>query len=89
MSKKGILKQLTGAVSQQEAWQTWLAAQLPEPLAAHINSVIARGSELVVFADSAAWSERLRYALAPLQGRITGRAPEILQTRVRVQPRKS
>jgi hypothetical protein len=41
----------------------------------------------VVFADSAAWGTRLRYALAAMQSDIAARDSAIAHTTVRVQMR--
>lgn len=65
--------------------------QLPAELAPHVVNVIpkplrpaSRQIELVVLADSPAWSARLRYALAALQNEICAHDAAVQRTRVRV-----
>ena len=57
---------------------------MPAELSLHIVSVVPKDGELVVFADSAVWCMRLRYALAPMQAQITARDPTIQHIRLRV-----
>ena len=54
-------------------------------LAGHIVNAVPKNGQLVVFADSAAWGTRLRYALAAMQTDIAGRDATILRASVRVQ----
>ena len=62
----------------------WLQSVLPPDLGTHIVNVVPKGPELVVLADSPAWCERLRYALAALEAQITARDEAVRRTRVRV-----
>jgi hypothetical protein len=41
----------------------------------------------VLFADSAAWSARLRYAVQEIEGALRERHPAIAEIKVRVLPR--
>jgi hypothetical protein len=54
-------------------------------LASHIVNALPKNGQLVVFADSAAWGTRLRYALAAMQPDIAGRDATISRLSVRVQ----
>jgi hypothetical protein len=80
------LRQLASAIPMQQSWVDWLRTQVDVELAPHIVSVVPRNGELVVFADSAAWAVRLRYALAAMATAIAGRDAAIVRTRVRLQP---
>jgi hypothetical protein len=58
---------------------------VPVELAEHIVHVVPKESELLVFADTSAWSVRLRYAAAGLAAAIQQRDPTLRRTLVRVQ----
>ena len=82
---------LASRIPEQQAWCDWLRSQLPAELAAHVVNVVpkavdaaGRATELIVLADSPAWSARLRYALAALQPSIRSRDAAVQRTRVRV-----
>jgi predicted nucleic acid-binding Zn ribbon protein len=79
------LRRIVDSIPAQLSWAEWLRATLPAPLAGHIVSAVPKSSELVVFADSAAWATRLRYALAALLPAISARDAAILRMTVRVQ----
>ena len=86
ISAQGLLKTLASAHGVQQDWLTWLQGQLPAELRAAAINVIPKGRELVVMSGSAAWSTRLRYALAALEQRIAQRDPGISKVSVRVSP---
>jgi len=86
MSGKGWIQALGAAHSAQADWLIWLQAQLPAELRAAAVNVIPKGRELVVMSRSAAWSTRLRYALAAVEPQIRARSPGIAKLTVRVAP---
>jgi Dna[CI] antecedent DciA-like protein len=93
LSKRPSLARLTEAVPAQQAWVQWFRSALPADLAAHVVNVVprsaatsGRATELVIFADSAAWGTRLRYALAALDSRIRARDAAVGGWRVRIAP---
>jgi hypothetical protein len=93
LSKRPALARLTAALPAQRAWVEWLRAELPADLAEHVVNVVPHGAatagdatELVIFADSAAWGTRLRYALAALESRIRARDAGIGRWQVRIAP---
>ncbi|HXN11179.1 MAG TPA: hypothetical protein VN859_08035 [Steroidobacteraceae bacterium] len=93
LSKRPSLARLTGAIPAQQAWVEWFRTELPADLAAHVVNVVPRGAatsgratELVIFADSAAWGTRLRYALAALDARIRARDAQVGRWLVRIAP---
>jgi hypothetical protein len=95
-SVKDLLAQLTPALrrvsdqaARQDFWRAWLAAHLPAELLAHLSGIVERDDLLVVFAESAAWSARLRYALKDLETQLRASRPEIQQIAVRVRPKES
>ena len=81
---------LAGAIHEQGArqrhWQRWLAARVPAALLSYVTGVVERDGELVVFAASAAWAVRLRYALAELEADLRAAGDGIERVRVRVLP---
>jgi hypothetical protein len=82
-----VLSQAADQSARQAFWRPWLETHLPPGLAARISAITERDATLVVFADSAAWSARLRYALQELQSQIREAQPDISEITVRVMPR--
>lgn len=64
----------------------WLRGRLPTELAGHIASVSEREGKLVVYAESAAWSARLRYAVAECWTALQAERPQLRDWAVKVQP---
>jgi hypothetical protein len=82
-----VLSQAAGHSSRQAFWRPWLEARLDPAIAARISGITERDGNLVIFADSPAWSARLRYAVQELQGQIREAQPDIREVTVRVLPR--
>ena len=80
------LRRVTEQAARQSFWREWLARHLPPALHAHVSGVAERDGTLVIFATSAAWSARLRYALTELDVQIRAVAPELTAIKVRVLP---
>jgi hypothetical protein len=53
-----------------------------------VSGVVERAENLVIFAESAAWAGRLRYALVELDEEIRRENPAIRSVAVRVMPRR-
>jgi hypothetical protein len=81
------LSRLTGEAVQQDEWRTWLSTHLPPEIGQRVSGVHERDGLLVVFAESAGWSARLRFALQELEAALRHDYPRITATRVRVLPR--
>ena len=81
------LTRLTDQAAQQARWREWLGQHLPAQLGARVSGVNERNGTLVVFAESAAWSTRLRYALLELEGALRAAHPSVESIEVRVLPR--
>jgi hypothetical protein len=79
------ITRITHQLSRQQSWTAWLRETLPAELSAHILHAVPKESELVVFADTSAWSVRLRYAVAALVQPIRQRDPALVRVQVRVQ----
>ncbi len=82
-----VLSRAGDQIARQAFWRPWLEAHLPPGLPARITGITERDGNLVVFADSPAWSARLRYALQELAARIRETQPDIKEVSVRVMPR--
>jgi Dna[CI] antecedent, DciA len=81
------LTRLTDQASRQGFWKHWLAQHVPAELAARLSGVVERDDTLVIFAESAAWSARLRYVIQELESQIKQAAPTIQHVSVRVMPK--
>ena len=82
-----VLSRAAGQTVRQAFWRPWLESHLPPGLPPRITGITERDGTLVVFADSPAWSARLRYALQELHGEIQQAQPDIREVTVRVMPR--
>lgn len=82
------LRQLTAQAARQNFWNEWLAQHLPEELRTRVSGVSERDGTLVVFAESAAWSARLRFALLEREATLRTADPAIEHVAVRVLPRR-
>jgi hypothetical protein len=80
------LTRVTEGAERGEFWRIWLSEHLPAELGQHVSGAAEREATLTVFADSSAWSARLRFALAELEPEILA-AGSLAQVRVRVLPR--
>ena len=81
------LAKLASAAARQEAWQEWVAGHLAEVDRAWVRAASERSGTLTVFAESAAWAARLKFALAELAPRLRAERPQIREIQVRVMPR--
>ena len=54
----------------------------------HVTGVVERDGTLTIFAESAAWSARLRFAIADLEPQIRERNTHIEKLAVKVMPRQ-
>jgi hypothetical protein len=86
LERHTLATRITHKLSAQKSWTEWLREVVPPELATHIVYAVPKESDLVVFADTSAWSVRLRYAAAGLAEAIRARDPSIIRTQVRVQP---
>ena len=81
------LTRVTDQTNRQNHWKQWLAAHLPPALTPHLSGVVEREDTLVIFAESAAWSARLRYVIQELEPGIKQARPTIQHVSVRVMPK--
>jgi hypothetical protein len=86
-SRSTVFARISAQKSAADAWRTWLEARLPGELASRISGVVEREGALTVFTESAAWSARLRFALAEIETDVRAKSPDLTAVIVRVLPR--
>jgi len=86
LSRQPAARAVQAAVGAQQQWLTWLRGRLPDELRDHVVGAVPRRDTLIVYASSAAWSTRLRYALAGGLADCQARDPRIRTLSVRVMP---
>jgi hypothetical protein len=86
LARDSTLHNIGAIAGAQQQWLAWLREKLPQELAAHVSQVVLKGGELISYADSAPWCERLRYATEPLLAEARERDASIARIRVRVSP---
>jgi hypothetical protein len=82
-----VLAGLQREALRQRDWLQWVKRELPDELAVHVTGVTEQSGELVIFAESAAWGVRLRYATPQLLNAVSSQPANILGVKVRVVPR--
>jgi len=81
------LKRVTTAAARANFWDAWLSNRLPAEIRPRVSGVVERDDTLVIFAESAAWSARLRFAVQDLERQIFDAATGLTTVVVRVKPR--
>ena len=71
----------------QQGWREWLKNRLPAHIETHVTGVVEREGTLTVFAESAAWSARVRLEMAELETQIRERSADVAKLVVKVMPR--
>ncbi|HYB64050.1 MAG TPA: hypothetical protein VEC59_02195 [Steroidobacteraceae bacterium] len=78
---------VTAQAARASFWNEWLSNHLPAETVARVSGVVERDDALVIFAESAAWSARLRFAVQELEREILAAAGGLSSVVVRVRPR--
>jgi hypothetical protein len=81
------LKRVTDQVHRQDFWRDWLEKHLPTEISGKLTGIVERDGILVIFAESPAWSARLRFAVQEIEAQIRAAKPGITEVSVRVLPR--
>ena len=81
------LTRVADQAARQKFWNQWLAQHLPAELTSRLSGVVERDDTLVIFAESAAWSARLRYVMQEMAPLIKQTASTIQHLSIRVRPR--
>jgi hypothetical protein len=80
------LTRLSEQAARQALWRAWLDGHLPQEARAHVTGIVERHDTLVIFTASAAWSARVRFAVAEIEAALKRAHPRIAQVAVRVLP---
>jgi hypothetical protein len=83
-----VFARISAQKSAADAWRSWLEPRLSAELSSRISGVVERDGMLTVFTESAAWSARLRFALAELEKDIRAKNAAVTGVTVRVMPRE-
>ncbi len=81
------LMRVTAHAARQHFWSCWLSERLPPEIRARVSGVSESAGKLVIFAETAAWSARLRYAVLELEREMRAADSTLLEVKVRVLPR--
>jgi hypothetical protein len=73
---------------QQKGWREYLDQRLDQSLVEHVTGVVEREGALVIFAESAGWCTRVRYAIADIETEMRERQPNLGSITVRVMPKR-
>jgi hypothetical protein len=88
LAKAGITsKGIAQFADQQSRWSALLQSTLDPALAERITGTGFEGGTLTVYVESAAWSARLRYALAECLPRLRESEQALTTITVRLRPR--
>jgi hypothetical protein len=80
------LQRLSQQAARQELWRAWLDEHLQAEAREHISGIVERRDTLVIFTQSAAWSARVRFAVAEIEEILKRAHPTIARIAVRVLP---
>jgi hypothetical protein len=81
------LMRVTTQAARAGFWNEWLSGHLPAEIRPRVSGVVEREGTLVIFAESAAWSARLRFTVQELEPEILAAARGLERVVVRVRPR--
>lgn len=87
LAKTGVMRSaVAGFERRQGDWEAFFESRLPAQLRRAISHYVERDGTLTIFVSSAAWSARLRFALAECGSALSAYRPSIKRYAVRVQP---
>ncbi len=81
------LRYVTEQLARQNFWNEWMSRHVPAEIRAKISGVAAQDGTLTIFAETAAWSARLRFLILELEPEMRAADPRLGAVRVRVLPR--
>ena len=81
------LKRVTDQTKRQAYWRRWLQTHLSAEIMGKLTGIVERDGVLVIFAESSAWSSRLRFAVQEIEPQIRAAGPDLIRVSVRVLPR--
>lgn len=80
------LSGLVRSITEHQQLLDYIRALLPKSMAPHCLAAIRNDNNLTLFADSPAWSSRLRYLTAELLRTLSNNEPRIDRIKIRVIP---
>jgi hypothetical protein len=80
------LARLSDQARREGLWRAWLAAHLPKEAAEQVSGIVEKHDTLVIFTATAAWSARVRFAVAEIEEALKSAHPKIAHVAVRVLP---
>lgn len=85
LAKSGLLLKISAQrVDADQQWRDFFRARLPDGMAGQIETLVEDAGTLTVFASSAAWSARLKYALLELEPEMKRASPRLKRCVVKV-----
>ena len=81
------LKRVSEQTHRRDFWRDWIDAHFPAEITGKITGIVERDGVLVLFAESAAWSARLRFTVQDMESQILAAKSGLTAVSVRVLPR--
>ena len=81
------LKRVSEQTQRRDFWRDWIDAHFPAEITGKITGIVERDGVLVLFAESAVWSARLRFTVEELKPQILAAKTGLTEVNVRVLPR--
>jgi hypothetical protein len=87
LDKSGLTGRAIGQfVARQQSWEAFFATRLPASLTKEISHFVEKDGVLTVYVSSAAWSARLKFALAECWPAVLAERPSLQRSVVKIQP---
>ena len=81
------LKRVSEQTQRRDFWRDWIDEHLPAEITGKITGIVERDGVLVLFAESAVWSARLRFTVEEMKSQILAAKTGLTEVNVRVLPR--
>ena len=81
------LRRVSEQTQRRDFWRDWIDAHFPAEITGKITGIVERDGVLVLFAESAVWSARLRFTVEELKSQILAAKTGLTEVNVRVLPR--
>jgi hypothetical protein len=81
------LKRVSEQTQRRDFWRDWIDAHFPAEITGKITGIVEREGVLVLFAESAVWSARLRFTVEEMKTQILAAKTGLTEVNVRVLPR--
>ena len=81
------LKRVSEQTQRRDFWRDWIDVHFPAEITGKITGIVERDGVLVLFAESAVWSARLRFTVEEMKTQILAAKTGLTEVNVRVLPR--